>query len=549
MRYTFNFICCLLFQTISFSAFAVALNQNDSLQLKSAMWHQVDLAKPTQGEQLVNAYHNVSTPVTSLYSAHGSAIAKISLTTTSAGRWYIIPQINYLDSGVAFYQDTSGIREIADFSQNSVTQSAIVMHSQAFELQLEANSHGVLWLYINAKHFAKPVSINVIPQSAFVKLQFYINSLSLVSITIMLTLACMALIMFFKTQHRVALFCAGYIGLHGIGWAFAAGIVALLFNYHAINTHYFGMYIFAFAIACASSFAYYLFNFDQHTRTGISRFLKYFSITAFACGFLNLFLPFHWVFYLAHFLAAIWVYLSLKLGFTMLGMKDFRAKYFLTGNLVYSLSLVIFILSHLNLIEISSPELWVLIALAIDCICILLSLSEWLKIKQNNYIKALELSRRDPLTKVGNRLQLQEILDNLDNFYLIVFIDCDNIKSVNDHLGHAHGDKLLIEVTRLIQNALADIGEVCRTGGDEFICVCNVQSAQQLAQLILSINESLNYIHQQVQKHWPLSGVSYGLASSEECNDYKACLTLADQRMYTLKHQRKNKRQVQSQHA
>ena len=49
MRYTFNFICCLLFQTISFNAFAVALNQNDSLQLKSAMWHQVDLAKPTQG--------------------------------------------------------------------------------------------------------------------------------------------------------------------------------------------------------------------------------------------------------------------------------------------------------------------------------------------------------------------------------------------------------------------------------------------------------------------------------------------------------------------
>ncbi|MGE6447239.1 hypothetical protein [Pseudoalteromonas tetraodonis] len=50
MRYTFNLICCLLLQTIGFSASAVTLNENDSLQLKSAIWHQVDLAKPTQGE-------------------------------------------------------------------------------------------------------------------------------------------------------------------------------------------------------------------------------------------------------------------------------------------------------------------------------------------------------------------------------------------------------------------------------------------------------------------------------------------------------------------
>ena len=139
MRYTFNLICCLLLQTIGFSASAITLNENDSLQLKSAIWHQVDIAKPTQGEQLVNAYNNVNTPITSLYSAHGSAIAKISLTTTSAGRWYIIPQVNYLDSGVAFYQDASGIRKVADFSQDSASPSAIVMHSQAFELQLEAN--------------------------------------------------------------------------------------------------------------------------------------------------------------------------------------------------------------------------------------------------------------------------------------------------------------------------------------------------------------------------------------------------------------------------
>ena len=71
-----------------------------------------------------------------------------------------------------------------------------------------------------------------------------------------------------------------------------------------------------------------------------------------------------------------------------------------------------------------------LLALAIDCVCIVLSLSEWLKLKQHKFSTLLHESRFDPLTQVGNRLLLNDELIKLaHSAYIIVFIDCDGIKN------------------------------------------------------------------------------------------------------------------------
>ncbi|WP_372761888.1 diguanylate cyclase domain-containing protein [Pseudoalteromonas sp.] len=537
-----RFIClysCLLIQIIFLKVQAQPLSLDQHTQIQAPGWRHVTLAPNSIEKQLIQSYSFHDTPLTTLAAERGAAIAKIPLAAKDAGSWIVSLSVNYLDSGFAFWQDASGIKKVADFSQNHLAQTAIIMHSQAFKLTFTEPANGTLWLYLHAKHYAKPVNVTIDPENTFIHQQFLINTLSIIAITVMLTLACMALILYFKTHYSVALYCAGYIGLHGVGWACAAGLFGAFFQFKHLNSHYLGMYIFSFAIASASAFAYYLFNFQRYPTTRLGLCLKYFAMFAIICGFINLLLPFHWVFYLAHLLAAIWVLLSLQLGFTMFGLKDFRAKYFLIGNLVYSVSLIVFILSHLNILVISSPELWVLTALAIDCICILLSLSEWLKLKQHDYIQALQQSRIDPLTKAGNRLQLQENLDKLGEFYLIAFIDCDGIKSINDQLGHSHGDALLIEVTQLLKQAVGKQGEVYRTGGDEFICLFTATTATELKNLTQSVSRSLDHIHQQIIQAWPLSGVSYGLANSAECSNYSECLTLADERMYNIKHARK----------
>jgi diguanylate cyclase (GGDEF)-like protein/PAS domain S-box-containing protein len=96
--------------------------------------------------------------------------------------------------------------------------------------------------------------------------------------------------------------------------------------------------------------------------------------------------------------------------------------------------------------------------------------------------KAEEQLRRlahfDPLTGLPNRLSLERELGRLlaggqeDRPCAIALFDLDDFKEVNDMLGHAAGDELLIEVAHRLSEVAQShdsVGPVCRLGGDEFI--------------------------------------------------------------------------------
>lgn len=88
-------------------------------------------------------------------------------------------------------------------------------------------------------------------------------------------------------------------------------------------------------------------------------------------------------------------------------------------------------------------------------------------------------ARHDPLTGLPNRVFL---LDRLDAMMLethepghepfaVLFLDLDRFKLINDSMGHAAGDAMLIEVGRRIRGAIAAGDMVARVGGDEFAIV------------------------------------------------------------------------------
>jgi diguanylate cyclase (GGDEF)-like protein/PAS domain S-box-containing protein len=85
----------------------------------------------------------------------------------------------------------------------------------------------------------------------------------------------------------------------------------------------------------------------------------------------------------------------------------------------------------------------------------------------------------DELTELPNRLllvdRLQQSLARAQHTrskVAVIFADVDRFKVINDGLGHAVGDDLLVEVARRIESVLAPTDTIARFGGDEFVVVC-----------------------------------------------------------------------------
>ncbi len=85
--------------------------------------------------------------------------------------------------------------------------------------------------------------------------------------------------------------------------------------------------------------------------------------------------------------------------------------------------------------------------------------------------RAILLATRDPLTGLPNRDLFHRRLDerlSTSHGMAILFIDLDRFKEVNDTLGHARGDEVLMEVGRRLTPHLSHRDMAARLGGDEF---------------------------------------------------------------------------------
>lgn len=97
-----------------------------------------------------------------------------------------------------------------------------------------------------------------------------------------------------------------------------------------------------------------------------------------------------------------------------------------------------------------------------------------------------QLAYRDGLTQIGNRTSFEEHLADLDkekddmDSVAIVMFDVNDLKYVNDHMGHHFGDEMLVESARLIQEAFEAVGGDCfRIGGDEFAVLLSGDDLQE----------------------------------------------------------------------
>lgn len=146
----------------------------------------------------------------------------------------------------------------------------------------------------------------------------------------------------------------------------------------------------------------------------------------------------------------------------------------------------------------------------------------------------------DPLTGLNNRGQLERYCAQRSNLHMegrktvVVMMDVDRFKSINDTQGHAEGDKALTLVSGALKNALDQSSMpsfACRYGGDEFILILHPIRQEETERLIAQIREALA----REKRPYPLS-ISAGYDTLLEAPDtIKDCIVRADEKLYLNK--------------
>ena len=154
----------------------------------------------------------------------------------------------------------------------------------------------------------------------------------------------------------------------------------------------------------------------------------------------------------------------------------------------------------------------------------------------------------DPLTGLANRALLSERLTRTrprGSAHLtraVALVDLDGFKQVNDTLGHAAGDAVLLEAARRLSRVVRAEDTVARLGGDEFVVLYEDLEPEQLPALLpvlrTRLTEALTGTYQ-LDDGSVQVGASVGLVAAQEGELAYALLGRADQEMYADKAARK----------
>jgi len=149
------------------------------------------------------------------------------------------------------------------------------------------------------------------------------------------------------------------------------------------------------------------------------------------------------------------------------------------------------------------------------------------------------LARIDQLTKISNRLYLDELL--LKQYYRfnryseecsIILVDIDHFKEVNDNYGHLVGDKILVEFAQVLQNSLRKDDVVGRWGGEEFLIIL---PHTQLNQAVFLAEKLCRIVRENEFSVVGKKTASFGVATFVHGLNIEQSVDLVDKALYEAK--------------
>lgn len=157
-------------------------------------------------------------------------------------------------------------------------------------------------------------------------------------------------------------------------------------------------------------------------------------------------------------------------------------------------------------------------------------------------------AHHDVLTGLANRALLEDRLDHdfavarrQGTLLAVLFMDLDEFKPINDSLGHAVGDRLLLGVARRMESAMRSADTLARFGGDEFVALLTgLQHEEQAIQVAERLLELIARPYC-IDGHELYLTTSIGIAvSGEEVAKPTELIQQADMAMYRAKQQGRN---------
>jgi diguanylate cyclase (GGDEF)-like protein len=158
------------------------------------------------------------------------------------------------------------------------------------------------------------------------------------------------------------------------------------------------------------------------------------------------------------------------------------------------------------------------------------------------------LARRDPLTGLLNRRAIDDLLDDeahrasrLGSTFSVLMLDVDHFKAINDHHGHAAGDRALQHLATLLSGQMRDIDRVARYGGEEFVVLLPATDAAEAAVLAERLRERVASLPASWEDQAMPLTISIGVAQwSGEKEGLRALLAQADDALYRAKSRGRN---------
>lgn len=153
-----------------------------------------------------------------------------------------------------------------------------------------------------------------------------------------------------------------------------------------------------------------------------------------------------------------------------------------------------------------------------------------------------KLVMRDTLTPLYNRRYFMEALeswqqraDRHGSSFGLIYIDVDDLKSVNDNHGHNAGDELLIAVAAALNENIRRFDVAARIGGDEFALLLDNIGESQMQKKMGELQAKVHAITLRFGVAEMQPRISLGFAMLDPAKDGARLLAMADADMYAQK--------------